>query len=335
MASGRGARDWWQYPAARAVGFVALGLAVFAAILLFGQHNTTDRRFTHTLGFRGWAAMATLSVGVSVAAFSQGLSNIRGLAATWKRPRAWWIWNLAAYAVLGAAASVLLRLIVAGSNPASSTIHVPIQGFAGLIGVLTLAGVIAAAPWVLMVWLAHEELHNLSSAISNIRPAEPAEPTKDVETSQMDGPAVTAALTSTLAIWTVIERCALALALIVSTAVFNTGALRLGLINTSVIKASGFPASSVLGYGVVYAVVVAILIIPLVLGWRSQAVNLVEHALGSPAAGVPSSAWMEARERLERRLRLDTPFFRRPITALSLLSPLATAFLTTLVPNAS
>jgi hypothetical protein len=199
------ARGWWRSPAARAVFFVAFGLVAFAAILLFGQHNSTDRRFTHGLAFRAWAAAATVSLGASIAVFGRGLSAIREhrRMATWDRPRRWWMWNVAAYAAVAVVAVALLRLATVG-NP----VHTPVRGFPTLIGSLTLVGVIAACPWLLMVWLAHEQVRHLGFMVGTIKPAQV---TDDFDLTKLDGPAITDAVTCATAIWTAIERCALAL----------------------------------------------------------------------------------------------------------------------------
>ncbi|GAA4464732.1 hypothetical protein [Phytohabitans houttuyneae] len=300
-----------------------LAVLVAGVMLWYADRHGTNDAFVED--FRGWIGVAVLSLGVWTAVFVRGLATVRAHRQAWPQSRFWWTWHIGAYVLFVGAVVALLAL-----NDATATIVVPIDGWRMFTRTLTLVAGVAAGPWVLTVWLAHERLRTLRAEAEQIRSPEPAEV---FAAETLDGSAISATVEHSLAVWRVIEASALALAVLVSTAVFLGGALRLALINSGVMDAAEFPASAVLGYGAFFAVVLAVAVVPLVLTWRSTAVRLVETALGVPKWGIPDQTWLDAQDRLQARLRLDTNLFRRPISALSIASPLLTALLATLVPT--
>ncbi|MEU2624295.1 hypothetical protein ABZ642_40345 [Streptomyces sp. NPDC007157] len=307
-------RRWWASSAARAMVFVLLAALVFNGLVLFAQLNSRDDVFVDH-GFRFWAAMATFSFVVWIALLGRGITAIRAFPASWRRGRRWWLASLASYAVLMLAASTMLGGVSRGNS-----FEVPIRHFPALISVLTAAGAAAAAPWVLSVWLAQESAKK--AAGQETSPDGAADPA-----------AIAAAVTDVLIVWRVIERSGLALSLIVSTSAFNTGALRLALIGSGAVKPDDFPPAFVLGYGAFVAAVLVAILLPLVLIWRTRAFALVEQALPAPDSGLLGEDLIAARTRMEAQLHVDAGFLRNPMTILSVLSPFATALVTTLVPN--
>ncbi|GAA4729278.1 hypothetical protein [Phytohabitans rumicis] len=303
---------------------MVLAAIVAGALLRYADRYATNDEFADQ--FRGWVAVAVLSLGIWSALFTRGLSTVHEFRRMWPRGRVWWTWHFGAYALLVASVLAMLTL-----NNAGEKIVVPIDGFPTITRTLVLVAATAAAPWVLTVWLAHEQLRILRAEVDKVRPPELIE---ELTVDKLDGAAISAAVTHSLAVWKVIERCTLSLALLVSTAVFLSGALRLALINSRALADDVFPASAVLSYGAFFAAVLALAVVPLVLAWRSHAFRLVEAALGEPRHGIPDQTWLDGRERLEARLRLDTNVLRSPITAVSVASPLVTAVLAALVPNA-
>ena len=314
---------WWRWPASTTVGSLVLAVVAAWLMLWYAERYGTNEAFVED--FRGWIGVAVLSLGIWMALFVRGVATVRAHRRMWPQGRLWWTWHIGAYALLVAAVVALLAL-----NNATQTIVVPIEGFAVVTRALILLAGVAAGPWVLTVWLAHEQLRTLRFEVGQIRSPEPAE---RLAIEAVDGPAISAAVQHSLAVWTVIERSALSLAVLVSTAVFLSGALRLALINSGALDEAVFPVSAVLGYGAFFAVVLAIVVIPLVLAWRSTAMRLVEAALGVPRWGIPDQTWLDAQDRLLTRLRLDANVLRRPISALSIASPLLTAVLAALVPT--
>ncbi|MCT9113449.1 hypothetical protein N4G69_49415 [Streptomyces mirabilis] len=305
-------RRWWASPAARALVFVLLAVLVFYGLVLFAQLNSRDDAFVDH-GFRLWAAMATFSFTVWIALLGRGIAAIRAFPTSWQRGRRWWLASLATYAVLMLAATTLIRGVTRGNS-----FEVPIRHFPALISVLTAAGAAAAAPWVLSVWLAQERAQKLAEQGTS-------------QDGAADFPAI--AVTDVVAVWRVIERSGLALSLIVSTSTFNTGALRLALIGSDAIEPDDFPPVFVLGYGAFFAAVLVAILLPLVLTWRTRAFALVEQELPAPDPGLLSEDLLAARARMEAQLHVDVRFLRNPMAILSVLSPFATALITTLVPN--
>ncbi|WP_204048419.1 hypothetical protein [Microbispora siamensis] len=316
-------RAWWRSPAMTTLAATVTALGVFAGIVAFALDRAQNRDYVDG-AFRNWAAVATVSLLVSVVLLLRGIAAVRALPSGWTRGRAWWTWNLLAYVVLGATAALLLNLVVSGSNH----VRVPIRDFAVLIQGLTLAGWISGAPWLLLVWLTHEQVGLLAVHIGRIVPPQPV---GGFSPARLDALVVAAAVQATAHVWQTIERCALVLALLVSTAVVNTGALRATLIMSHAIPASDFPPGWVLGYGAFFATLVAAVVVPLVLAWRTQAYRLIDRALGEPVAGIPDDTYLAARTRLETHLHIDAQILRRPIAALSVLSPIGTAALTAFI----
>jgi hypothetical protein len=309
-------RHWWQSPAVTTVGYLVAVVLVFLGITQFAERNATNERFLNSMPFRIWIGLAAVSVGMWLALLSRGLAAIRALEGPWRRRKAWWLSNLGGYVAVVLVCAALLAI------GQSAPLGIPVTGWAWLIRVLLAVGAIAVAPWILLVWLAHEQVRNLPEKTERI-PCEGEEQASEINSVVAD----------LLDIWKVIQNCALALALGLSPAILNTGALRLALIDSAVIKEEQFPPYAVLTYAAPFAAVVAAAILPLVVGYRRQAFALIDKALGAPESGVPTQAWDEDRQRLEARLNVATGVLRNPITALSLLTPFATAALAAFVPT--
>lgn len=293
--------------------FALLAGIIFNGLIFFAQLNSRDDAFVEH-DFRLWAATATLSSALWIASLGWGITTIRTLPASWRRGRKWWLASVASYAVFMLAAGGMLDRVSRGTS-----FQVPIRHFPVVISALTAAGAVAAAPWVLSVWLAHEK-------------AKRAAEEETFPDGAADPAATAAAITSVLTVWRVIERSGLALSLIVSTSVFTTGALRLALIGSGVVEPDDFPPVFVLGYGAFIATVLVAILLPLVLTWRTWALALVEQALPPPNSGLLGEELIAARTRMEEQLHVDA-LVRNPIALLSVLSPLATAVVTTLVPS--
>lgn len=318
-----GSGGWWRWPASTTVGSLVLAGVAAWSMLWYAKRYGTNDAFVED--FRGWIGVAVLSLGIWMVLFLRGVATVCAHRRIWPQSRLWWMWHIGAYALLVAVVLALLAL-----NNATQTIVVPIEGFAVVTRALILLAGVAAGPWVLIVWLAHQQLRALRVEVGQIRSPKPAE---QFEIGAVDGPGINATVKRSLAVWKVIERSALSLAVLVSTAVFLSGALRLALINSGALDEAVFPVSAVLGYGAFFAVVLAAVVVPLVLAWRSTTMRLVERAVGVPRWGIPDQTWLDAQDRLYTRLRLDANILRRPISALSIASPLLTALLATLVPT--
>jgi hypothetical protein len=324
MTSWTRSRSWLHSPAVTSATFVLLVLAAAEALRWFTDRNATNDVFVASIGFRTWTASAAIGLGLWAALFGWGIATIRGLGGGNVRPNLGpWVRDIAAFTVLVIALLTLLALPLGGRSH-----NVPVRGWAGLIQSLVVVGAVAASPWLLTVWRAHERMRQLRTVIEGLSPLQrtdvAATPTATIE------PWVSALLE----VWATIERCVLGLALLELPVVLNTGALRIALIDTGVIKKSTFPPSAVIAYGAIFAVVLAVAVIPLIMSWRSAAADLVDRALGAPPGGIPDETWQGDRERLVKRLHLDVGVFRDPLTSLSLLTPLLSALVTAFLPSA-
>src|SRR5262249_22950269 len=97
-------------------------------------------------------------------------------------------------------------------------------------------------------------------------------------------------------------------------------------------RAAEFPGSVVLLFGGLFAVVQAVIALPLVASWRARARDLVERARPLPADGV-TDAWVAAPTRLDTLLHLDVPLLRNPLAALSVFAPTVTSLLAVFIPD--
>ncbi|ROO85485.1 hypothetical protein EDD29_3030 [Actinocorallia herbida] len=281
--------DRRRYPSATTAASALFVLAVFGLLHRFGAGGTGNTAFGDGR-FRIWAAVATVSLLVWVLLFQRGVGEIRALSGPWRRSRRWWAGNLAAYAVLGVLTAVAIGLVVSGGSAS-----VPIRHFSEIVDGLTALGWCAAGPWILMVWMGHERVRDLAVATAAVGAPAPG---------REDDPVALIAR-GAVEIRERVERSALALAVLGSTSVLTTGALRCSLVDAEAVAAEDFSSWWILGYGALFSVVVAAVVFPLLFAWRAQALGLVDRAPGSRTVGA---------------LRI-----RRPLSVLSVLAPLATS----------
>lgn len=103
-------------------------------------------------------------------------------------------------------------------------------------------------------------------------------------------------------LWQRIRTCALALAVIVSLSVFQSGSLRNALF----------------------------------LAWRETSAKFADTILGAPTTPVPTDEWLRDRTALESRLEVGAGTPKRLTTAATaVLSPFATAAITAIIPLGS
>lgn len=178
---------------------------------------------------------------------------------------------------------------------------------------LLLAGFVAAAPMVTIVWLAHEECLRLRVA--------------------MPGRSLADNVKHLLRLWRLLVTCIAAFAVGVVAALITSGALRATQLAAHPGDEDRFPATNVLFYGAFFAVMLTMLALPMVLAWRARARELVSAARPLPDDGIPTEAWTDDRDRLEKTLHLDTGLFANPLTALTIFTPLITSLLAAFIPQ--
>lgn len=178
---------------------------------------------------------------------------------------------------------------------------------------LLLTALVAAAPMVTVVWLAHEECLRLREV--------------------MPGRSLGENVKHLLRLWRLLVTCIGAFAVGVVAALVTSGALRATQLAAHPDDVDRFPPSNVLFYGAFFAVLLTLLALPMVLTWRARARDLVSTAHPLPDDGLPTDAWASERDRLEKALHLDTGLFANPLTALTIFTPLVTSLLAAFIPQ--
>lgn len=310
-------------PSVRAVVVAVAGLVIYVGMLAAGWWLGAG----DGLGGRYplWAATASISLVIWMFVFALGRSTIHRQPESWKRRRGWWIRSSIAAAGFAVAASLILLLISWNMNQLQST-----MSLRTIVLLLMVLGWLAASPWILLIWITHEEIHKIRASIEAVD--EPA-PSDEYDPRSVDGAAIRSVTAAMDGVWDAIQGASLALGLLLSTLVLNTGVMRTVRVSAGVPE-DDFPPWYVLAYGVFFAAVLAAILVPIVVAWRHAGLELVRRALGEPASGVPSQSRVAAQERLLTRIGVDRPLLRRPIAAVGVLAPFLTAFVTSLVPTA-
>lgn len=305
-------------PPLRAVGVGIVAVMTYLVLLAVGRAAIPDYEDS---GYPLWAGVASIAIVVWGFVFSVGVAALRhSRESAERRLGGWWAGAISAYVVFALAVSVTLGLFISGAGGAD-WLTVLIRSLAW----------IAAGPWIMLIWIGHEQVAAAHAMIMDVDAPVPAD---EFDPAQIDGPAVTRAIDALDRIWDVIESSSLALAAVLSTAVINTGTLRTVRIANGRLEEDDFPSWWVLGLGVFFALVLVAVLAPIVARWRKEGLLLVDQALGDPRSGVPSESQLGAKDRLLRRIRVDRPLLLRPVAALSVLAPFLTAFVTSVVPTA-
>ncbi|KQR11909.1 hypothetical protein [Cellulomonas sp. Leaf334] len=269
--------------------------------------------------FAIWAALVLIGLLAWVVVLRAGVRRVRRAGIRL------WSGALARYVAIAMFATAMLQT---ATHYTKFTEDDSVVIFLAVLVVLAV-GWAAAAPWTLLVWHTHDD-DSVTRAVAAVHP--PRWDDAGVE-PQYDATAILAATAALHRTWRTIEDSAIAFAVILSTAVLNTGTLRLAALSSGATTEEKSPAVLVLAYGAFLAAVATALVAPLVVGWRTRATTLVDLALGEPPTGVPTAEYVETRDRFLNHLGLRAGVLRTPIAALSILAPFATAFLTTLVPT--
>lgn len=142
-------------------------------------------------------------------------------------------------------------------------------------------------------------------------------------------------------VWEVIVACALAFGVFVVIALLPTGALRNLWISQDLADtnddakrlAESFPTTDVLLYGAFFALLVAVLVLPMLLRWRAAARHVVESLYPIDRMYLADDKQVKGRTELESKLNLDVALIRNPLAVLSILTPLLTAALAAFLPE--
>jgi hypothetical protein len=207
--------------------------------------------------------------------------------------------SLEALVVPGIAYMVLGVMVYAIADFAPP--FVPLPTISWVPRVLNMVVLVCAAPAVLTLWLVRSRLLRL-----------------DLNPFGM--------LDSLLVIRADIRRSLIALSLIVSSAMVNVVVLRHAYV-THGLEPRYFPPPLVLAYGAVLTGIVALIYVPAYLAWRDRALALIDETYPAPYDARPTEEWSTGRTRLTTLLSPNDTIGRSVGTALSILTPLATALL--------
>ncbi|TDU88015.1 hypothetical protein EV138_1554 [Kribbella voronezhensis] len=309
------------------IGTVALLFAVAAALGMDDSTGTKDSNaFVSSVPWVVWrmvaAAAILLFLGMLMtAARVLGDGSDWGLVATPRRR-----WTYVAVAATAIAVFFALLSLAGGRFP-----DVPVKDLVVRLRAVLLAGMIAAVPWLALVWLAHETCHALQDRIAELAPIRKAP--GEVVASGIESAKYRDLIAQLLNLWKLLLLCVGGFALGVIAAIVTSGALRAAFLAAHPERADEFPAVNVLYYGALFAVLLSVLAVPLAASWRSCARGVVEQAYPLPADGQPTEEWVSSRSRLEALLHLDVSLLRNPLTALTILSPLLTGALAAFIPE--
>lgn len=288
--------------------FVSVG-AVVAVFWLLGlrDHVGTEDGESFSVAWTAWKLCGALAIVVFLVALLIGSR----LLVTPSR------WGLSAvvgqrqlYLGIAVGAVVLLTILKAFGYTFSPPS--PVSEIGVRTNAILFAGLAATAPWLVLVWLGLDAARGLD--------------VQRLAQSPRDG------LESLLQLWRLLIACAGAFSVGVVAALLTSGALRNAMLAFNPDR-DDFPASSVLLYGAVFAIVLTILTLPFAYVWRSRAKGFVDEVFALPEDGKITEAWVTDRERLERLLRLDVGLVRNPLTALNVFAPLITSLLAAFVPQ--
>ncbi len=307
-------------PALRTVA--ALVVLIVSIVLLSWRDSDGTPEGDRVTGLPQWAIWCVLAAG-SVLAFAGLLA--KGVELVWEHrtlsaARGWRLAGLIALAALIAVA-VWLTLLVAGGWRLAE--QLPINQLHVRTTVILSIGMLAALPWLVLVWLVHAECRQIGAAA---RAAAAAERPAD------DHPLYDAT-ERLLALWDLLVRCVLAFLVFVVAAVATSGALRALFVEALPARADEFPASAVVLYGMVFALVLLTISIPMIASWRAKASYIADRVVPVPTDLLVTDDWLQQRARTATLLHLDVPLFRSPLTLLAALTPIVTSLVATFLPE--
>ncbi|MFE9097260.1 hypothetical protein [Streptomyces sp. NPDC007264] len=288
----------------------------------------------HQLEFGLWSALIGVSLAIWVAV--AGVAG-QALLDRWRPAR--FRPGGRALAVLGTGMLTFNAVIFSSlrfflrSTSHSQSAPVPLDGIVWRMTVLVVLGQLCALPALLGLWDVQARLVELArnrrmpgTTVTVTAPTSAPLPT-DVPA---DG------LRTLERLWKDTMKYLTCAALIISTAVINTGALRNSLLAHEK-RTPGFdvdfPAGHVLLYGAFFSVLVAMIFLPVMLQWRAMAHRLVETAFPLPSPDRLTPEWLERRSALVSFLRLDLSLSKLLSPALGILAPLGTSALSLVLPG--
>jgi hypothetical protein len=250
--------------------------------------------FSTSIGFRGWVAALTVTVGLAVAVFVTTLATVVHVYASAER-----ITRVTA-ALFYLVVAVTVYLVPRRLNTVSC---VPLPGYQPRLLVVFLVILLCCAPAFL----------SLVMIPARLRHTDPAA-----------GDAVRSMMRTGLRL----RRLLACLAVVIAAATVSTSLLRQALIGVAPSRYQlEFPSQNVLFYGLFFTILLALVYFPAYLVWQEQARELVDALVPIPPAGAPTSDLIGARKDLESLLGLTASAAGTFTTAFGLLAPLVVSAL--------
>lgn len=317
-------------PPVTTVGAVVLLFALAAAL---GAGDSTGSAESEAfVGGVPWMVWRLVGAAAILVFVGLAVTAIRVLVATDR----WGIdaskslrWTYVICAAVGLGVVIAGRIVAGGANP-----DVPVQNLDARTGAVLVSALIAAIPWLVLVWLALHTCQVLRHRIGELPPI-PARPGDDSRGPIHSDSPHREVIVQMLRLWDLLVLCVAAFVIGVVAAIVTSSTLRAAFLDVHPDRADEFPAVNVLYYGALFAVLAAVLNVPLVAAWRRCARGVVDGAYPLPWDGQPTEAWVAARSRLEALLHLDVSLLRNPLTGFAVLSPLLTSALAAFIPQLS
>jgi hypothetical protein len=261
-----------------------------------------------------WLVVASFVTVVFVGNLVAGIPDWRELARLSPASTTVKTWNAVLAVVLGAGVWSMLH------RAGSEQFDVPIVHWDTLRNTVFAVGAASAAPRVAAIWTAHDTLGRIKQP----------EPDRNAPST----PDAASRVGLLAALHAHIERSIIGLSVVVLGAMVTSGALRESLVGGGYIDPEKFPPGAVVGYGVFFAAIIAIAVVPLLLSWRQAAQTALEaDDSRRETAEPPSPEAARARARLESALSSEESLFRSPLVLVSVLTPILTSAVTALIPK--
>lgn len=323
--------SFWTRIPPPVLSMIVLGLAFgFAALIGMDASTGTaeSRAFAHGVPWTVWRAMAGTSLVVFAVLTVQAIRILQHPAKWGFYPPPGRARRYLLCAIAGTIAGGVYALVFPPPGP-----RVPVHYLDARTGIVLVAALLAAIPWLTIVWLAHAECRDLKNGVGRRASARQGHEYADaMEEETVDPESFRLAVAQLEGLWRLLLTCAGAFALGVVAAVASAGALRGAFVAAYPDRHDEFPPANVLLFGGLFTLGLSVIAVPMAVAWRHRAQQLVEHACPLPPDGRPTAGWTEERERVEHMLHLDTPFVRNPLTLISVTAPLLVSALAAFLP---
>jgi len=313
------------------ISIFVIGTALGCAALLGidGSDGTrASDSFVESVPWTVWRAISGAALVVFIVLTVQAVRILQ-------HPRRWGFYpkhqnrvRYLVYAVLGAAAAASYRLIFPGVGP-----DLPVNNLDLRTAVVLVTAMIAAVPWMTVVWLAHAECRDLANNL-DVRPLEGSAYARALRDDTNDPELFRRAVDQLDGLWRLLWFCALSSTVGIIAAVGSAGALRGAFISAHPDRAGEFPPANVLLYGGLFTLGLSVIAVPFFVAWRNRAQQLAGHVCPLPADGKPTEDWLQHRRRVEQLLHLG-PLFTDSVTAVGVLTPLVVSALAAFLPNSA